>query len=523
MNGMERRLKTQVLIVGGGIVGTGLARDLALRGLECMVVEKRRINAGASGANHGLLHSGARYVSNDSPTARECCSESRLLKQLAPHCCEDTGGLFVAVAGDDETYITDFPRLCDENGISVRAVDRREAREIEPELSQDVIAAYQVEDACVDPFRLSFDNMADASAHGVRLMTRSSVVGMARAGNQVRSVRVHRHSSGDEIHIEAEQVVNASGAWVGKVAELAGLDLPVVWSKGSVLICRTRLTECVINRLRPPGDGDIVVPGGTVSLLGTTSVRVNEIEHLRIGFDEVDFLVEETAKVVPVIQNTRLLRAFAGVRPLIHFPDAINDRMISRSMQIIDHEADGVANLITVLGGKLTTFRLAAEKVADMVCRRMGVNARCLTKELPLPDASVNDWVAAGVAPSLWRRQKKLNDALLCECEMVPVSAVAQIVDQLRADGETVDLDAIRLHSRMGKGSCQGTFCGLRTMGFLYENGAYTGDQGIQDLKAFLESRWKGLRPVLWGPQLIQEQLQEAVHCGLFCLETPTR
>ena len=501
-------------------MGTGLARDLALRGLECVVVEKKRLNAGASGANHGLLHSGARYVSNDPLTARECCSESRLLKQLAPHCCEAPGGLFVAVAGDDETYVADFPRLCAENGISARAVDRGEAREIEPELSEDLIAAYRVEDACVDPFRLSFDNMADAAAHGARLLTRSRVVGMSRLGKQIHSVRVHRQTTGEEIEIEAEQVVNAGGAWVGEVAELAGLDLPVVWSKGSMLICRMRVTERVINRLRPPADGDIVVPGGTVSLVGTTSVRVSDIEHLRTGFNEVDFLVEEASKMVPAIQDTRLLRAFAGVRPLICRPNVLDDRTISRSMQIIDHEADGVANLVTVLGGKLTTFRLAAEKAADVVCRRMGVNARCLTKELPLPDASVNDWVAAGMAPSLWMRQKKPNDALLCECEMVPVSAIAQIVEQLRADGETVDLDAIRLHSRMGKGSCQGTFCGLRTMEFLYEHGAYTGDQGIQDLKAFLESRWKGLRPVLWGSQLIQEQLQEAVHCGLFCLET---
>jgi glycerol-3-phosphate dehydrogenase len=103
---------------------------------------------------------------------------------------------------------------------------------------------------------------------------------------------------------------------------------------------------------------------------------------------------------------------------------------------------------------------------------------------------------------------------------MMPMSAVAEIVHQLRADGETVDLDAIRRHSRMGKGSCQGAFCSLRTTGFLYGLGVFSDDRGIQELKAFLETRWKGLRPVLWGGQLVQEQLQEAVHCGLLNLET---
>jgi glycerol-3-phosphate dehydrogenase len=95
-------LKTQVLIIGGGATGTGVARDLALRGVQCILVEKKDINAGASGANHGLLHSGARYVSSDPESARECRDENRLLKQLAPDCIEDTGGLFVAVEGDDE-------------------------------------------------------------------------------------------------------------------------------------------------------------------------------------------------------------------------------------------------------------------------------------------------------------------------------------------------------------------------------------------------------------------------------------
>jgi glycerol-3-phosphate dehydrogenase len=95
-------LETQVLIIGGGITGVGLARDLALRGVSSLLVERRDICAGASGANHGLLHSGARYVRSDPAAAVECREENVLLKSLAPHCIEDTGGLFVAVAGDDE-------------------------------------------------------------------------------------------------------------------------------------------------------------------------------------------------------------------------------------------------------------------------------------------------------------------------------------------------------------------------------------------------------------------------------------
>jgi glycerol-3-phosphate dehydrogenase len=156
---------------------------------------------------------------------------------------------------------------------------------------------------------------------------------------------------------------------------------------------------------------------------------------------------------------------------------------------------------------------------ANLICARLGVNVPCPTATTPLPGASVNDWVVAGVAPGLWRKQNIPGDALLCECEMVPVSGFARIVEQIRAEGETVDLDSIRLRSRMGKGSCQGAFCGLRITEYLYEKGIFEKEKGIASLRKFLESRWKGLRPVLWGRQMVQEQLQEAVHCGLFGLE----
>jgi glycerol-3-phosphate dehydrogenase len=116
-------LKTQVLIIGGGITGTAIARDLALRGVHSIVIDRSHINAGASGANHGVLHSGARYVASDPESSRECKAENELLKKLAPHCIEDTGGLYVAVAEDDEKYLADFPQLCAKAGVPCDPVD----------------------------------------------------------------------------------------------------------------------------------------------------------------------------------------------------------------------------------------------------------------------------------------------------------------------------------------------------------------------------------------------------------------
>lgn len=513
------KLETQVLIIGGGVTGTGLARDLALRGVECVVVERRDINAGASGANHGLLHSGARYAAVDAKAARECAEESRLLKLMAPECIEDTGGLFVAFAGDDESYIADFPLHCEKSGIEAELLSPKEVLEMEPELSDSLIAAYRVNDASVNPFKLSVDNMAHAESLGARLLSHTAVVGFERSGSRITGVRVRRHGEDREIVIRPEQIINASGAWSGEVAALAGIGLPVVCSKGSLLVTQARVADSVINRLRYPADGDIVVPGGTVSLVGTTSLRFEKPEYVHPTFAEVDFLVSEAARMIPLLAKTRFIRAFAGLRSLPARGDQTSDRALERSFVLMDHERDGVENFISLFGGKLTTFRLMAERAADLVCRRLGVSAPCLTRTLPLPSSEIGKWIEPHAELRSWIRSHDPQDTLLCECEMVPLSAAGRIIDDLMARGSKLDLSAISLRSRVGKGSCQGAFCAFRLCCLLYQRGAVKDKEGLEQMKSFLEQRWAGLRPVLWGRQLVQEQLQEAIQCGLFGLE----
>jgi glycerol-3-phosphate dehydrogenase len=484
-----------------------------------LVVESRDINAGASGANHGLLHSGARYAAVDPEAARECAAESRLLKLLAPHCIEDTGGLFVAFAGDDENYVADFPSHCEKSGIEAQRLDHEDALEMEPELSDTLIAAYRVNDASVNPFKLSIDNMAHAMTLGGRFLSHTSVVGFEREGSRITAVRLRREPEGTEFVVSPQQIINASGAWVGEVAALADIPLEVVCSKGSLLITQTRLTDRVINRLRYPSDGDIVAPGGTVSLLGTTSIRMEKPRYVHATFPEVDFLVAESARMLPILTQTRFIRAFAGVRSLPADGKEADDRALHRSFVVMDHEQDGVDNFISLFGGKLTTFRLMAEKTADVVCKRLGVSAECLTRKLPLPSCEIGKWIEPLAELRSWFKSHNPDDTLLCECEMAPVSVANRIMDDLRSSGANLDFNAISLRSRVGKGSCQGAYCAFRLCCLLYQSGAIKDEEGVRQLKAFLEQRWAGLRPVLWGRQLVQEQLQEAIQCGLFGLE----
>lgn len=512
-------LHVQVLIIGGGATGTGLARDLAMRGVQCLLAEQLDLNSGASGGNHGLLHSGARYVSNDEVSAIECCQESAILKRIAPHCIENTNGLFVAVRGDDENYIADFPNFCAKCGIVAEKLSPREAYEMEPGLSKNIIAAYEVNDASIDPFRLSLENMAHAQSLGANLLKYTKVEGFTIEKNVIRAVHCRNMHTDKQDIIEADQIINAAGAWVGRVAEMAGVSIPTLYSKGSLLITQSRLTDRVINRLRPPSDGDLLVPGGTVSILGTTSIRIENLETICPDIEEIDALIDQGAEMIPALQDTRFIRAYAGVRPLLQLQDAESDRSVSRGFQVFDHEKDGVSNFTTITGGKLTTYRLMAEKTADIVCRKLDIDAPCRTAEEILPSCEEHEWIIPGQSPRLWLRKNDPRDVILCECEMVPKSGIDQIIQLLTDENERPSIKAVSLHSRLGKGSCQGTFCGLRAAAYLYEREILSGSEGLEDLRQFIESRWKGQTSILWDGQLAQAELQEALYCGLFGLE----
>ena len=508
-------LQTQVLIIGGGVTGTALARDLALRGVDCILVEKDDINAGASGRNHGLLHSGARYVAGDASAAMECRAEGDILKRVAAQTIQDTGGYFVAVQGDDEHYIADFPAHCARSGISARAVDVAVARAAEPALSERTIAVFEVSDAAIDPFRLSLESMAQARSLGARLLRRTRVVGFEREGRCIGAVRVQPLAGGPELRIEAAQVVNAAGAWAREVALLAGASIAMTYSKGTLLVTHTRLASRVVNRLRRPGNGDIMMPGGTVSIVGTTSMQVDTLDDIRATAAEADLIIAESAPMLPALASARFIRAYAGVRPLLGSAGA-DSRAVSRGFALFDHEEQGLDNFATLTGGKLTTCRLMAERAADLVCRRLGVTRPCVTATTLLPQAAENAWTEPGHSAREWLRPHPAQDALLCECEMVSGSAVDAIYATLRAAGDKPTLTDIGLRSRVGKGACQGAFCGLRTAAHLYQTGDFQAQRGLAEMVDFFSERWRGQQPVLWGEQLAQAELAEALHCGLF-------
>lgn len=159
-------------------------------------------------------------------------------------------------------------------------------------------------------------------------------------------------------------------------------------AKGSLLIFGHRLNNMVLNRCRKPADADILVPGDTISLIGTTSTNIpyDQIDRMTVTPEEVDILIREGRKLVPRLAYTRILRAYAGVRPLVTADDDGSGRNVSRGIVLFDHvERDGLEGYITITGGKLMTYRLMAEWATDLVCKKLNRQDPCTTASEKLP------------------------------------------------------------------------------------------------------------------------------------------
>ncbi|MFQ2766648.1 anaerobic glycerol-3-phosphate dehydrogenase subunit A [Aeromonas caviae] len=527
-----KRITTQVVIIGGGATGAGIMRDCALRGIDCILLERDDIAAGTTGRNHGLLHSGARYAVTDQESARECIQENRILKRIASHCVEDTGGLFITLPEDDIHFQNTFMDACALAGIDARQLDPADALRLESNVNPALIGAIQVPDGTVDPFRLAAANVLDAKEHGARIFTHSKVLGLLRNQDRVHGVKAINTRTGEAFEVECQEVINAAGIWGQQICEYADLGIRMFPAKGSLLIMDYRINQLVLNRCRKPADADILVPGDTISLIGTTSSRIDyhKIDQLTVEPEEVEVLLREGIKLAPIMARTRLLRAYAGVRPLVAVDGDESGRNISRGIVLLDHaERDGLQGFNTITGGKLMTYRLMAEWATDLLAKKLGNSKPCRTAELSLPGSRDPEKVSApglsvpaeGSAQyrhgerviAFFRDNPKAN-ALICECEMVTAGEIEYALRELDVDN-LVDL---RRRTRLGMGPCQGELCAYRAAGLMQEYGKADGRQACVMLRQFLEERYKGTRPVLWGDALREAEFTYWIYEGLFGL-----
>ncbi len=374
-----------IIIIGGGGAGAALAHDLTLRGFEVSLFEKGDLLSGTTGRHHGLLHSGARYAVHDRAAAVECIEENRILRRIAPQALEQNDGLFVAVSPEDEAYGGTLLDACRSSGIDAKKLSATQTLKLEPALTPEVRGALQVPDATIDAWRLAMYFFATARRNGARLHPFCEVQWIDTRAGRVTGVEILDYKTQKTSTVEGDVVVNAAGAWAGRVAALAGIDVPVQPGPGVLVAVEGRVTNMVINRMRPAGEGDIIVPQRGLSVLGTSLWLTDDPDDMTLPEEHIGRIIELCALMVPAIREAPVRSAWSAVRPLIRDAEASSPQQISRTFECYDHKVThGVEGIVSLLGGKATTVRAMAEKTADLICRKTGHKAPCRTRTTPL-------------------------------------------------------------------------------------------------------------------------------------------
>ncbi|MFT4922401.1 MAG: glycerol-3-phosphate dehydrogenase [Haloarculaceae archaeon] len=510
-----------VLVIGGGAIGTGIARDLALRGLEVTLVERGPLTNGATGRTHGLLHSGARFADSHPERAAQCNRENERLRSIASHCVEETGGLFVSLTDDE--YVDRKQSACEEAGISVEELDGDEVQKVEPRLSAEIERGLFVPDGTIDPFQLTLANARSALEYDTTVMTHTEVSDITVEDGAVGTVVLSPDDDEGEL-LEPDYVVNAAGPWVDTVAAMADVDVPVERSAGAMVVMNERPTEAVVNRCRPPDEADLVVPYGERCILGTTDSTVDDPDQFERDGQDVDDLVDALGEVVPELPDVRAIRSYWGLETA---PRDTEGPASECEFSIFDHEErDGLWGLSSVVGGNLTMSRLVAEKVTDHVCAKFGIARACLTAERPLPrsdsepaidsareEFDLDPAVLSRSADRLGSHTRDVLDTIgpnpvVCACESVTRAEVREAVADEFSD--PTDIETIRTRTQAGMGECQGARCCLRVASQLYPQ--YKVPRVNDALTEFYQDRWLGQRHALWGEQLGEAMGAYALH-----------
>ena len=405
---------SKITVIGAGATGSFIAHDLASRGFDVSIVEKGNLIGGTSGRFHGMLHSGARYAMNDVSAAKESILDNKVISEIASFCVENTGGLFVALNKDDLNYQDKFENGCKNAGILIERVDTPKILEEEPFLNKDLKVAYKVPDKTINSFRFISSLLLTAKREAAKIYLNSAVVDFIKDGKTVKGVKI-KDSNGNIKEIKSDLVINASGAWAQKlVSEKLGIkSIEMILSAGTMVVINRRFTKSVINRLREPSDGDIVVPFFNDSIIGTTAFIVDDPEKFEIDKDDISFLQKAGSEMIPILANYPVYRYYAGVRPLIAVGNETDSRKASRDFKIFDHsKTDEVEGIISIIGGKLSTSRLMAKEIGDFVCKKFNSNVDSKTEKIKLYWPSITKDNIDELSKSLSIRKDILTEIL---------------------------------------------------------------------------------------------------------------
>lgn len=396
------RSRYDVLIIGGGINGAGLARDLALRGLKIALVDKGDFGSGTSSASTKLIHGGLRYLENfDLRLVFEACRERKILQQIAPHLVRPLRFYVPVYQGDKRPLwmvraglmLYDLLAMFRNTHIhGVLSADEAVTRE--PALRRNGLKGVAVYWDCrMDDARLCLENVIAAAEAGATVANYMEVIGLKKEQGGISAVQLKDLEAGTEIKVDVDLVVNMTGPWMDKVRALDDDHKPMLrTTRGAhILVPRVHKGDEAIYLSSQQDDRlFFVIPWGDLSLIGTTDTDTDRRPEETIATEEdIAYLLEESARHLQGTALTRdcVISSFAGLRPLVaDTRDTASN--VSREHRIFESDS----GLISVGGGKYTTYRAVAEEVAELVLDRLGKGDRnSRTAELPLPGGAVSD------------------------------------------------------------------------------------------------------------------------------------
>ena len=391
------RQEVDVLVVGGGVTGAGVALDAASRGLEVGLIEARDFAAGTSSRSSKLIHGGLRYLEQlDFKLVREALKErGLLLTKLAPHLVRPVKFLVplqhrVWERGYIGAGVTLYDTLGGARALPRhRHLSRRKAFEAAPGLAEDaLIGAIQYYDAQVDDARHTMTIARTAAEQGAAVLTRARMTSLIREGGRVVGAKVTDLESGAEIEVRARTVVAATGVWSDDVSKAAGIPAPftVRASKGVHLVVpREKIDLDTGLILRTEKSVLFVIPWGRHWIVGTTDTEWDlDREHPAASRADVDYVLEHLNAVLRTpITHDDIEGVYAGLRPLLAAKAAATTKL-SREHAV----AHPVPGLVIVAGGKYTTYRVMAADAVDVAMEDVGKPAPpSWTDQLPLAGA----------------------------------------------------------------------------------------------------------------------------------------
>ena len=396
LNGIDSA-SFDAVVIGGGMAGAGVARDLVLRGASVALFEKGDFASGTSSKSSKLIHGGLRYLELfDFKLVRESLREKKTLERLAPHLVRPLPFLVPVYRGSKRGLITvrlgmwlyDLltPGSHRERFRVVRPVD---ALALEPSIRADDLrgAGYYFDDLLLFPERLCLENALSAARHGARVHNYCEVEAVTRGAGGIDGVRVRDLLSGRVHAVRASVVVNCAGPWVDRLRELAGVS-----DAGKRVLRTTKGIHCMLPRmteravyLSTADDRMIfVIPWREFSMVGTTDTDFDgDLDRLSATREEVEYLLDAVRPALPDsrVAFDRVVYTYAGVRPLA-FEEGASASKVSRDHKVVVEGPEG--RFLSITGTKLTCFRSLAEQVGDRVMGALGRHERSRTARVTL-------------------------------------------------------------------------------------------------------------------------------------------